>query len=364
MVVTPKPRAIVVGTGFGLRVHVPALRAGGFDVVALVGQDAERTRRRAVRAGVAAGYESLSAALVGTEADVVTIATPPDTHFDLAMQAIHAGKHVVCEKPMALSAHQAQAMTAAAAEAGVVGLVGNEFRWAPAVEAVRAAIGSGLVGQPHTVTLIRSYPILADAHAGAPSWWFDTARGGGWLRANGTHLLDQVCLWLGEIVEVTATVWQSVPRAGGEADDGYSMQFRTEGGTVGVIQECAAAWGDPVEMTRVAGTAGTLYVEDGHCFLATGVGVRRLTADPIAPQPDAVAGDPRPWTSQEIAAYTGLARWLHERLTRPGDRPATHPRPASFADGLAVLRVLDAIQTSAVERRIVHISPGAKERSL
>ncbi|WP_238013282.1 Gfo/Idh/MocA family oxidoreductase [Dactylosporangium sp. AC04546] len=344
------PRAIVVGTGFGLRVHVPALRAAGFEVAALVGQDAGRTARRAARVGVPAGFDTLPAALEATGADVVTIATPPDTHAELAGLAVAAGRHVICEKPLALSVEQAEAMAKAADAAGVVALVGTEFRWDPAIEAVRAAIAAGRIGRPHTATVVRSYPILAAADAGAPGWWFDPARGGGWLRANGTHLIDQLQLWLGPIVEVSATLGQAVPRSGGGADDGYGVLFRTADGAVGVLQECAAAWGEPVEVTRVAGTAGTVSVADGRARLTTPDGSHDLTPD-VAPPPSTEPGDTRPWTAQEIASYTGLARWLHQRLS--GTAEAGFPRPATFADGLAVLRVVEAIQASAEQRRTI-----------
>src|SRR5213593_107807 len=80
-------RVAVVGTGFGCRVHVPALRAAGFDVVALVGTDRERTARRAARADVTNACVSLDeVAALGL--DAVTIATPPDTHSALTLDAI------------------------------------------------------------------------------------------------------------------------------------------------------------------------------------------------------------------------------------------------------------------------------------
>jgi len=100
--------------------------------------------------------DSLQGALEATAADVVTIATPPDTHAGLAALAIAAGRHVICEKPLALTAAEASAVTSAAAEAGLIALVGTEFRWDPAIEAVRAAIAAGLIGRPHTATVIRS----------------------------------------------------------------------------------------------------------------------------------------------------------------------------------------------------------------
>ena len=75
-----RPGAVVVGTGFGCRVHVPALRAAGFDVVALVGTDADRTARRAERSEVPASFTDLEAALALPDVAAVTVATPPHTH--------------------------------------------------------------------------------------------------------------------------------------------------------------------------------------------------------------------------------------------------------------------------------------------
>src|SRR5687768_4184998 len=108
------PGAIVIGTGFGVRVHVPALRAAGFTVEALVGRDADRTTRRAERLGVARGVTDLDAALALPGVVAVAIATPPHTHADLAIAAARAGKHVICEKPFAMDTAEAEAMLDAA----------------------------------------------------------------------------------------------------------------------------------------------------------------------------------------------------------------------------------------------------------
>src|SRR3984893_12900142 len=97
----PKPPALVVGTGFGCRIHIPALRAAGFEVVGLVGTDAERTRRRAEGRGGAQAFTDRDQAITLTGATVVTVATPQHTHGPLSMIAISRGCHILCEKPFA-----------------------------------------------------------------------------------------------------------------------------------------------------------------------------------------------------------------------------------------------------------------------
>ena len=120
--------AVVVGTGIGCQTHVPALRGAGFDVAALVGRDAARTAQRAARVGIPGACTSLTDALNRTDADAVVVTTPPNSHAELVLEAVAAGKHVVCEKPFARDKNEARQMLAAAQEAGVVHLVGTEYR--------------------------------------------------------------------------------------------------------------------------------------------------------------------------------------------------------------------------------------------
>src|SRR5450755_3264537 len=183
--------AVVVGTGFGARVHVPALRAAGFDVIALVGRDGERTARRAGRLEVANACTSLADALALPGVDAVSIAAPPAAHAALAIEACAAGRHVICEKPFSIDAREAEAMVAAAERAGVTALVGHEFRWAPDRALAARAIADGLIGEPRMASLVQYVPLVADPDARVPDWWFDGERGGGWLGASGSHIVDQ-----------------------------------------------------------------------------------------------------------------------------------------------------------------------------
>src|SRR3954454_6834198 len=120
---------VVVGTGFGCVTHVRALRAAGFDVLSLVGRDPARTERRAEAIGVAHACTSFAEALARPGVDAVTIATPPHTHGELTLEAVHARKHVLCEKPFARDAAEARMLLTAAEEARIVHMLGTEFRF-------------------------------------------------------------------------------------------------------------------------------------------------------------------------------------------------------------------------------------------
>ena len=98
--------ALVVGTGFGCRIHVPALRAAGFEVVGLVGANPGKTEKRAGQNGITAWFTDLDEAIAQTGAKVVTVATPPSTHAGATLKAVAHGCHVVCEKPFAFDAER------------------------------------------------------------------------------------------------------------------------------------------------------------------------------------------------------------------------------------------------------------------
>jgi predicted dehydrogenase len=344
----PGPGAVVVGTGFGGRVHVPALRAAGFTVLALVGRDAERTRRRADRLGVAEALTSLEEAMALPGVAAVTIATPPASHCEHAITALGAGKHVVCEKPFALDTREADAMLGAAQAAGVTHLVGHEFRWATDRAVAGRAIADGAIGEPRLASFVQWLSLVADPDTKMPSWWFDRDVGGGWLGASGSHVVDQVRVWLGEVSAVAAGLALVSDRPQRAAEDSFTVRLGLRSGAEAVLQQTAGSWGPPVSVTRVAGRAGTVWLEDGVAWIADASGSRPLPvpADLELPPPPASSDDPRHrFTHLELGPYTRLCEVLRAGVEgRP--LPTAVPVP-TFADGLACMRVLDAVRASA-----------------
>jgi predicted dehydrogenase len=342
-----RPPALVVGTGFGCRTIVPALRAAGFDVVGLVGADAERTRQRAEANAIKRAFADLDDAIAATGAKVVAVATPPNTHAVLSMLAISRGCHVLCEKPLAMNAGEAQVMLDAAQRAHVVHLVGHEFRWMPDRAIVARAIADGLIGQPKLLSLLQFMPLVANPEAKMPHWWFDMGAGGGWLGAHGSHLIDQVRSWLGEFASLSAAL-PMVSARNGVAEDSYAVRFQLAGGVEGMLQNSAGTWGSPASMARVAGTAGTLWSEGGTVRIADRNGTRELPipAD-LALPPLPAASDPAGQRAAppELTCYTRLCEAL--RAAMDGSAASGPVPPATFADGLAGMRVLDAIRASA-----------------
>jgi predicted dehydrogenase len=354
--------AAVVGTGFGCLTHVRALRAAGFDVVALVGRDPEKTKTRAERFDIPTATTSLDDAINTPGVDAVAIATPPLTHASIALEAVAAGKHVVCEKPFARDAQEAKAMLDAAERAGVVHFIGTEFRWATAQELTRRIVADGAIGEPRMATYLLHMPLLADPNAVVPDWWSDAAQAGGWLGAFASHVVDQVRTTLGEFDGVSAAL-PMVSQHDWTAEDSYSVQFRLQSGVDGIMQSSAGDWGPPLVMSRIAGTKGTTWAEGDNVYLATDRGTEQVPfPDDLAP----VAPDPPPAelmittydllhsTGIDLAPYTRLFETFRDVIN--GKPAPDDPPPATFADGVEAMKVFDAIRRSAAERAWVPVS--------
>lgn len=342
-----KPLALVVGTGFGCRVHVPALRAAGFDVAGLIGADPDRTRKRAAASGVPLAFTDLDEAITRTRAAAVTIATPPHTHAQLSRTAISHGCHVLCEKPLAKDGDEAEAMLATAERAGVAHLVGHEFRWRPERALIARSIATGMIGEPKFLTLTQYMSLVASADATMPSWWFDIGAGGGWLGASGSHSIDQVRAWLGEFASVSAALPTVSARKGGGAEDSFAVRFRLANGVEGILQQTAAAWGPAADTTRIAGTAGTLWLDGSAVWLADRDGARELPipADLVLAPAAAPAGKaPQP---ASVPLFARLCEALRAAMEgRSLCDPVSAP---TFADGVACMKVIDAIRASAAQ---------------
>jgi len=355
------PGAVVVGTGFGCLTHVRALRAAGFDVLALVGRDPEKTAARAERFEIPHAFTNLAGALAVPGVDAVSIATPPNTHAPLVLEAVRAGKHVLCEKPFARDAAEARTLLDAAKRAGVVHMLGTEFRFAPGQALLTRLVRDGAIGEPRLATFLLHIPLLAAPDADVPPWWSDAAQGGGWLGAHASHAIDQVQTTLGEFASVSA----SLPNVGAHAwtaEDAYLVHFRLHNGCVGVLESVASDRGPMLFATRVAGTLGTAWAEGDRVRLADADGTRDVDCPPDlavgAPDPPAAdllhsAYDLLHSTGIEVGPYTRLAERFRARIDDPG--VALDPEPATFADGVATMRVLDAIRRSAREGRSVDL---------
>jgi predicted dehydrogenase len=198
-------RAAVIGTGFIGTVHVEELRRIGVQVRGVLGSTPERGKARASELGVGHAYPSLDAILDDPDVDVVHVTSPNHLHVPQARAILGAGKHVVCEKPLALSAEESVALVAQAERSGLVNAVNFNLRFYPLHQHVRDLIADGHLGDVRFVTGHYFQDWLF--HDSDWNWRLEPDKGGA-LRAVGdigSHWIDLVQFLTGrQIVSVMA----------------------------------------------------------------------------------------------------------------------------------------------------------------
>ncbi len=251
-------RAGIVGTGFIGLVHLEALRRLGVGVAGVVGSSPERARAKTVSHGLPRIYESYDEMLADPGVDVVHLATPNDLHYAQARAALEAGKHVVCEKPLATTSTQTAELLALAERTGLVHATNFNIRFYALCQQARARILENSVGEVRLVT--GSY--LQDwlLYETDWNWRLDPARAGASraIADIGSHWLDLMTFITGNRVEAVMadlatfvgvryeptgpieTFGASSSRAGAEArqvatEDAASVLVRFQGGARGAF---------------------------------------------------------------------------------------------------------------------------------
>jgi predicted dehydrogenase len=353
--------AAVVGTGFGVLTHVRALDAAGIEVRALVGRDPDKTQQRAELFGIPHATTDRADALARDDVDIVAVTTPPHAHAEVVLGAVAAGKHVLCEKPFARDLAEAREMLRAAEGAGVVHLLGTEFRFAPGQALLTRTVRSGAIGDPRFMLFALQLPTLTDPAAEMPAWWDDASEGGGWLGAQGTHVIDQVRTTIGDIARVSATLMTLSPRPM-TADDTYTVQFETASGAAGLLHSSCAAGGQFVVATKVTGTAGSAWTQGDEVWVDTGSGptlvamADDLPVVTLVPPPSELLHttyDMWHSTGMDLAPYTRLYTVMRERIL--GNEVPDDPAAGTFVDGVANQAVVDAVRASSATRGWVEV---------
>ncbi len=230
-------RAGLLGSGFMGRVHSHAIRASRGTLVGVVGSSPERTAAAVAEFGHERAISSLDELVRADDIDVIHVCTPNHLHEAHALAALNAGKHVVCEKPLATSVEAAAKLVAAATEHERVATVPFVYRFHPMVREARERVRRGELGSVHLAhgSYLQDWLLLPSDD----NWRVDPDVGGP-LRAFGdigSHWCDLMEFVTGDrITRLTAQTSTIIPERGGRAvatEDIVTLQFATSGGAVG-----------------------------------------------------------------------------------------------------------------------------------
>jgi predicted dehydrogenase len=262
-------RAVVVGTGFIGPVHVEGLRRAGVEVAGIVGSTPEKSMRAATQLGLPPRFQCFDDVLAADDVESVHLATPNVLHFDQARSVLRAGKHCLCEKPLAMTSVQTAELVKLAAASNVAAGVAYNIRYYPLCHEVASRMRAGEVGELLHVTgsYVQDWLLKPTDFN-----WRVLASAGGPLRAVadiGTHWLDLVQFMVGEKVVAVCADLRTV-HARRYPPQGSSETFTKAGNSQVSGREDAATEATGVDidtedcgcvMLRFAGGAnGSLWV--------------------------------------------------------------------------------------------------------
>ncbi len=347
------------------------------DLTVLVGRDRTRLDAAAARLGWRETETDWRRLLERDDVALVDVCTPGDSHAEIAIAALEAGKHVLCEKPLANSVVEAEAMTEAAARAatrGVRSMVGFTYRRVPAIGLARELVAQGRLGEIRHVRAQYLQDWIADPDA-PMSWRLQKERAGsGALGDIGAHIVDLTQHITGQRLTGVSALLETfvkerpLPSSEGSlsgvagqgtgtvtVDDAAVFLGRFDGGALGSFEATRFALGRKNAIRiEVNGSRGSLAFDfedmnvlhfyDGDEPAAT-AGFRRIVVtEPDHPYVGAWwpaghgLGYEHGFTHQVVDLVTAIAK---------GEDPTP-----SFADGLQVQRVLDAVERSAAARSV------------
>jgi predicted dehydrogenase len=188
----------IIGTGVGMRTHLPNFRKlVGVDVLAVAGSNQERTRWFAEKHSIKYALDAHSLCLL-PEIDLVCVTSPTRYHRAQAEEALIAGKHVLCEKPLAMDMRETSELIDIACDRpGQLSLVNHQLRFNPYIRKVRELLEEGALGRPYYLRMHQQSTAFADRQA-PWTWSFDSQQGGGVRLAIGSHQIDLLHYWFGE----------------------------------------------------------------------------------------------------------------------------------------------------------------------
>ena len=344
----------IAGLGFGEAVHLPALQnVPELEPVALWHRRQDRLEQACGQSGLK-GYNSWDSLLEDPRVDAVVIATPPAPRYELAIQALKAGKHLLLEKPVALNAQQVADLQREAISRSLSVAVNFEYRAVPLFQQAERLLKQGAVGVPWLV----KFDWLMSSRANpqrAWNWYSQADEGGGVLGALGTHAFDTLA-WLigpvGDLQALTRTAIEKRPDSAGklqsvDADDIalINLELKThQGGSVAtqmalssVARNGRGCW------LEIYGSEGSLVLGSEnqkdyvHGFSLT---LQQGGDSPRNIQPDENLRFATTWTDGRVAPVARLQRWWAESIQRG------HPMVPGLAEGLASQQACDRTLSS------------------
>ncbi len=353
----------IVGTGFGQKIHIPGFQAHPkTQLIAVYHRDLDTARAIAAEHDIPQAYRTVDELANDPKVHAVSISTPPFLHYEMARTVINSGKHLMLEKPTALSLKEAEDLQTLAEVKGVVTCLDFEFRYVPAWQRLAELLEEGFVGRPRLVKIDWLVPGRASPER-AWNWYSQKDLGGGVLGAVGSHALDYVTWLFGPIKRLCAQLSTGVTQRPDpktetlkpvDSDDTCQMMLELEDGTPVHAVFSAATYGGRGHWIEIYGDRGTVIL--GSDNLKDYVHGFRLWAGEAG----------QPLQEIEIPSRLRFGHVYPDGRLAPFIRVVDHwindiaqgrSTPPSLAEGVYAQKLMDLVHQSNQSRVWVEVDP-------
>ncbi len=343
-------RVGLLGLNHGAQVHLPAFKANPrYEVMAVCARTPGRAEAVAREHAIPISTADPQAVINSPEIDLVSLATPPATHGELAAAALAAGKHVLVEVGFVPSTPQARGLLALAAQQQRVAAVAFVLRYVPLLRLVSDVLARKALGKPRLMHF-ELFSNLLVVDRGRWPWVWD-ANGGGVLAAFVSHMLDLARLWFGPVDAVNASLATLGDAAGpaghAPADDTGAITLHFASGMLAMLSFSASV---AQAHTRLAlhGSAASMLI-DGWGEHAEVVPMGEAAARPVYPPLEYLEA-----TRGQSGLLGGFGCFLDQLASAVATGQAP-PELPTFAAGVEVTRLLDAARLAARQGRQIRL---------
>jgi myo-inositol 2-dehydrogenase / D-chiro-inositol 1-dehydrogenase len=256
----PPIKIAILGAGFISEIHCESYHrfVPNAEVIAVYTRNAEKAQSFAQKNSIPQWYDNLDAIIQSSGADVIDICLPNFLHAEATLKAAAAGKHIIIEKPLAVTLEEADAMISACKKAGVKLMYAEELCFAPKYERVRQMVNEGAIGDIYMLK-------QSEKHSGPHSDWFYDVNlsGGGVLMDMGCHGIAWFRWMLknAKVKSVYATMSTVYHKQRTKAEDNSVVIIEFENGVTGVVENSWAKHGGMDDRSEVYGTGGVVYAD-------------------------------------------------------------------------------------------------------
>jgi predicted dehydrogenase len=346
----------ILGTGFAKSVQIPGfINTQGFEIHSVYGRNTTKAKEIASQFQIPKTFEYWDELIEDSEVEVISVVSPVYLHYDMVLKAIDEGKHILCEKPMAMDLEESFTMWEELEKSELIGMINHEFRQYPERLYFNHLVQSNAIGKIFDVRIDMTANRRTSPNPRTWSWWSDVLHGGGLWGALGSHLIDFLQWTFGPVDRITGKIRTinshetdaitNQPRMV-TSDDSFWSLFELENGITGSMNGSLVKYGKSGTEFIAYGSKGSLMINKDNELHQTNDENEWIKVE--IPQDYLL----RPLKEGEGQIHSAFEKLLTHFRSGIEQKKSVSP---SFEDGVNVQLVLDGLRKANARRDWINL---------